>query len=133
MRGFAQLDDDLLTLLHPDSLIRQADQVAVLAWESDLSQQEGNDQDKVEISLYQDFYEICDTVSQSDRRQIFARRAQELKAPLESYDISDLKPITIISIERGIFWSCLRSCQRVYSGATPHRYSLCPSTYYWQL
>lgn len=104
VHGYAQLEDDLLTILHPDSLIRQAADVAVLAWEAELNQTEGDSQDadndlqdNIEASFYQSFYDFCNGVTAADR-QVFARRAQDLRAPLESYDISNLEPITIISI-----------------------------------
>lgn len=100
INGFAQLDGELLTLIHPESVIRQADEVAVMAWEADLNQDteiSSESQDAIESSLPRNFYDFCGSVTTADRL-VFASRAKELRAPLESYDISELQPITILSI-----------------------------------
>ena len=109
VNGFAQLDDGLLTLLHPESLIRQADEVAVVAWEADLRQDSDTDSDTDSVlqtatphTLYKGFYDFCQSVTATDY-QVFAHRAEALKLPLASYDISALQPITILSIDGEYF------------------------------
>jgi len=109
--GLAQLDEELLTLLHPASLIRQADDVAVMAWEAKLSEGVNHDVSPSEdgdLPCHRDFYEFCDAVTAADR-MIFARRAQELQAPFESYDISERQPITIMSLDGEYFGVALDS------------------------
>ncbi|MEM9137716.1 MAG: chemotaxis protein CheW, partial [Cyanobacteria bacterium P01_F01_bin.42] len=104
VKAFAQLEDRLLTLLHPESLIRQAEDVAVLAWEAKLEQAAEKPEeadaalDAPSESLPQDFYQLCGALTEFER-QTFERRAQELRAPIDDYDISDLEAITIVSIE----------------------------------
>lgn len=105
IHGFAQLEDELLTLLHPESLIRQADEVAILAWDAKLSQESEAAQDlplDESDSLHHDFYDFCNGITEANRL-IFARRAQELLRPLESFDLSERQPVTIMSIEGEYF------------------------------
>ena len=101
VKQHAQLGDMLLNILHPETLIRQADEVAVMAWEADLQQDEQNAVEGESEAII-DFYEQCEALSDLDAK-VFARRAMELKAPLESTDISELQPITLVSIDDEYF------------------------------
>ena len=101
VQHYAQLDHVLLNILHPESLIRQADDVVVLAWEAELQQSDTPDSVASDGAI-SDFYGQCKSLSPLDRK-IFARRARDLKAPLDATDISELKPITMISLEGEYF------------------------------
>ena len=98
---YAQLNETLLNLLHPKSLIRQADEVAVLAWEADLTQAE-NESVETEDNILLSFYDQCESLAETEK-QLFAQRAKDLKASLESTDISELQPITILTLEGDYF------------------------------
>ena len=104
IHGFAQMEETLVSLLHPESLIRQADEVAVLAWEADLSQEEEGITPSTEDALRSsnNFYSFCSSVTRIEKK-MFKRRATELREPIESYDISSLQPITLLSIEGELF------------------------------
>ncbi|NJN23175.1 MAG: hypothetical protein HC810_00555 [Acaryochloridaceae cyanobacterium RL_2_7] len=98
---YAQLDETLLNVLHPESLIRQADDVAVMAWEADLQQAE-NESVEADASTITSFYEQCVDLAETEAK-LFAKRAQDLKASIESTDISELQPITILVLEGDYF------------------------------
>lgn len=109
--GIAKLEADLVVLLNPETLIRQADQVAVMVWESELSldseaavspEAEG----QANIAAPQDginFYDrYCGPVTSAEKA-IFRQRAEDLRPPLEEADSSEQMALAIIRIGTDYF------------------------------
>ncbi|MBX2865948.1 MAG: chemotaxis protein CheW [Leptolyngbyaceae cyanobacterium MAG.088] len=102
--GIAKLDDHhLITLLNPETLIRQTDDVAMMAWEAKL-----NDLDRAhpdervleaqEIPVLTNFFSLYCPNSTLEAQQTFRQRADGLKHSLESSDISSLMPLAVIEL-----------------------------------
>jgi purine-binding chemotaxis protein CheW len=110
LAGVAKLDTKMLLLLNADALIRLADEVAILIWESELqviaAEEELADSavDELENILTQanqvitDFYALyCPDATVADRA-IFQRRAVELKQSHEEENRGETTPIAVLGL-----------------------------------
>ncbi|MDJ0707147.1 MAG: chemotaxis protein CheW [Leptolyngbyaceae cyanobacterium MO_188.B28] len=121
--GVAKFEDHLITLLNPETVIRQTDDVALMIWEAklngadnislpihDLSPDNGvapptdeqrvADQHTSPLSHFFDLY--CPGITQAER-QLFHQRALELRKSLESSDISDLIALAVVGLGEEYF------------------------------
>ena len=104
--GLAKMDDELVVLLQPETLIRQADSVAMMIWEAALEQDEDADASPEEAwqatvvaaQTGSNFYDrYCGSLTDADR-QIFRQRAEELRPRLEEGEQSDRMPLAVIGL-----------------------------------
>jgi purine-binding chemotaxis protein CheW len=96
LTGVAKVDAQLLLLLNPDALIRLADEVAMLIWQSDLSMSDQeqdvdtllippiNPVEPKDERVTADFYTLYCPQATLQERSIFANRAAELQQSLET-------------------------------------------------
>lgn len=99
--GVVSVGDDLAVLLNPETLIRQADEVATLIWESELTEQDSELQWQEQATTDQggmSFYELyCGPVSAAEQA-IFQQRAAELRVRLEESSVADQVPLAVIGL-----------------------------------
>ncbi|MEM1251104.1 MAG: chemotaxis protein CheW [Cyanobacteria bacterium P01_H01_bin.21] len=108
--GIAKLDNGLVTLLNPETLIRQTDDVALMAWEAKLNDLDGamaypNERilEAQEIPVLTDFFSLYCPKSTPEERHTFRQRAAELRQPLETSDIASLLPLAVIGLGEEYF------------------------------
>lgn len=110
LAGVAKLDTKMLLLLNADALIRLADEVAILIWESELqalateevsAENSSAEQEQVlpqAVQLVTDFYALyCPDATVADRA-IFQRRAEELKQSHEEENRGETTPIAVLGL-----------------------------------
>ena len=105
--GVAKIDDNLITLLNPETLIRQTNDVAIMVWEAKLNNLD-DDSDTAypseqvleaqAIPILTDFFSLYCPHGTTEERQVFRQRAIDLKHPLENSDISRLMPLAVIGL-----------------------------------
>ncbi|MEO0455378.1 MAG: chemotaxis protein CheW [Cyanobacteria bacterium P01_A01_bin.114] len=125
--GVAKVNDQLITLLNPETLIRQTNEVALMAWELKLNGLEpetgppsGPPSDAVtlnEADVYPDerifeaqptltltnFFDLyCPDISLKER-QIFHQRAVALRQTLSSSEGSELMPLAVVGLGEEYF------------------------------
>ncbi len=113
--GLAKVDSDVVVLLNPETLIRQADDVATLIWESELApEHDSSEEDRSPEAEWQalvtaeqigsDFYERYCANTSAEERIIFRQRAEELRPPLEgSENTTDLLSLAVIGLGEDYF------------------------------
>jgi purine-binding chemotaxis protein CheW len=108
--GLAKTETEVVVLLNPETLIRQADTIAMMIWESELDKPE---QDGALETQWQsvitaeqngsNFYDrYCRNVTPTEQA-IFAQRAQDLRPPLEDTDSSDQMALAVIGLGEDYF------------------------------
>ncbi len=110
--GVAKVDDHLILLLNPESLIRQTDEVAMMAWEANLDDTDNNgieaypeEQvfDAQQLPILTNFFSLyCPNVTVEEQR-IFHQRAVNLRHSLESSNIHKLMPLAVVRLEEEYF------------------------------
>ncbi|MFG6101068.1 chemotaxis protein CheW [Leptothoe sp. EHU-05/26/07-4] len=112
--GIAKVNDSLITLLNPETLIRQTDAVETIALESNLDDVESdgttaypNEQvfEAQQMPVITNFFSLyCPNIS-SEERQIFRQRADALVHSLENAgaDINKLLPLAVFRLEEEYF------------------------------
>ncbi|MEM1241378.1 MAG: chemotaxis protein CheW [Cyanobacteria bacterium P01_H01_bin.26] len=120
--GVAKLDESLVVLLNPETLIRQTDDVAMMVWEAKLSSLDDGLEQSGDLSLdnaiaspnervlpaqqipvLTNFFSLyCPNISPADR-QIFRQRAIKLRHSLGGSDASSLLPLAVIELEKECF------------------------------
>lgn len=111
--GIAKVNDSLITLLNPETLIRQTDEVVMMSWEAKLDDLDADngataypDEQVFEaqsIPVITNFFSLyCPDIS-PEERQIFRQRADQLRHSLESSDISQLKALAVIRLGEEYF------------------------------
>ncbi|MEM7065861.1 MAG: chemotaxis protein CheW [Cyanobacteria bacterium P01_B01_bin.77] len=129
--GVAKVDNQLIMLLNPATLIRQPDNVALMVWEAKLNELDSDLDDDLDSDFNQpdqdislqagtaypneqifeaqqtpiltNFFSLYCPQATSADRQIFHRRAIVLRQSLESSDISQLIPLAVIKLEEEYF------------------------------
>ncbi|MEM9274816.1 MAG: chemotaxis protein CheW [Cyanobacteria bacterium P01_F01_bin.143] len=100
----AKVADRLIMILQAESLIRQADEVAMMVWEEEskaLEQAEVDEDEAEEIDpgkILTNFYDLYCPNAQDSERKIFRKRASELKKPLETFEVLNTMPLAIFSL-----------------------------------
>lgn len=111
LAGVAKLETKMLLLLNTDALIRLADEVAILIWESQLQTteaeingnhlptEEADRQTSAEVEpITANFYALyCPDATVADRA-IFQRRAEELKQSHEADLRAETTPIAVLGL-----------------------------------
>jgi purine-binding chemotaxis protein CheW len=111
LAGVAKLETKMLMLLNTDALIRLADEVAILIWESqlqateavnhhnDLPTEEADGQPSTQVQpTVTNFYALyCPDATVADRA-IFQRRAEELKQSHEEDRRAETTPIAVLGL-----------------------------------
>jgi purine-binding chemotaxis protein CheW len=113
LAGVAKLETKMLLLLNADALIRMADEVAILLWESELQAQMGDaaitqnvlpaESPDGQVSpvvepMATNFYALyCPNATVADR-VIFQRRAEELKQSHEVDSRAETMPIAVLGL-----------------------------------
>lgn len=111
--GVAKVESDLLVLLNPETLIRQADEVAMMIWESELAKPDPSEAAntletdwQAQVTAGQDghnFYDrYCRNVTPAERT-IFQKRADDLRPPLDDSDNNDQMALAVIGLGEGYF------------------------------
>ncbi|PZD70536.1 Chemotaxis protein CheW [Acaryochloris thomasi RCC1774] len=108
--GVAKVEADLVVLLNPETLIRQADDVAMMIWEAELS--ESNTETAPEAQWQtsvtsersgSNFYELyCQNVTPAERA-IFRQRADALRPPLEEGESNDQVSLAVVGLGENYF------------------------------
>lgn len=121
--GIAKVSENLITLLNPETLIRQTNEVAMMTWEAKLN---NLDNDLPQVSeeslpddataypseqifevqsgpLLADFFTLYCPKATPAEKQIFRQRAISLKNSLESSDISSLMALAVIELGEEYF------------------------------
>ena len=121
--GVAKVDDHLITLLNPETVIRQTDDVALMIWEAKLNgvdngslpisefppgngvapakdEQQAATQQISPLTHFFDLY--CPGITVAER-QIFHQRALGIRQSLESSDISDLTAFSVVGLGEEYF------------------------------
>ena len=126
--GIAKVDDTLVTVLNPETLIRQSDDVVMMAWEAKLNDLDDLDDPSMgtpaqlslaypneqvygvqqQLPVLTNFFNLYCPGITSEEQHIFHQRALELRRPLESSDISDLMPLAVIGLGGEYFGIDLR-------------------------
>lgn len=125
--GVAKMDDTLIMLLNPETLIRQPDEVAMMVWEAKLNNVESflesNDTQSnpptppledtaypneqifaaQPIPVLTNFFSLYCPDATPKAQQIFHQRAIDLRQSLESSDISRLTPLAVIKLGEEYF------------------------------
>ena len=103
--GIAKVDDRLVTLLNPETLIRQTDDVALMAWEAklnDLDSATAYPSERIlevqDIPVLTNFFSLYCPNSTLAEQQIFRQRATGLRQPLETTDINSLLPLAVVGL-----------------------------------
>lgn len=105
--GVASLADELVVLLEPETLVRQADDVAMMIWEAALEPddeaEEASPEDRWQATVVEsqsgfNFYDRCCAGVTDAERQIFRQRAEDLRPRLEEGEQSDRMPLAIIGL-----------------------------------
>lgn len=112
LAGVAKLETKMLLLLNADALIRLADEVAILIWESELQAQVTEEAIATNLSgesadlqhpgdeerIATDFYALyCPEATAADR-VIFQKRAEELKQSHEEESQTTATPIAVLGL-----------------------------------
>ncbi len=114
LSGVVKLGTKILLLLNVDALIRLADEVAILIWESELQAQELGEEETiaeclpVEVDnspqfdsierIATDFYTLYCPEASVAERAIFQKRAEELKQSHEEENRSETTPIAVVGL-----------------------------------
>ncbi len=102
----AKVADQLVMLLHAETLIRQADEVAMMVWEEQskvLASEEEEEARVVPEQILTNFYDLyCPNANDSDK-DIFRRRAGELRKPLETFEVLNTMPLAVFSLGNEYF------------------------------
>lgn len=117
--GVAKTDEQLITLLNPEALIRQTNEVALMAWESKLDDSESDSAaypseqilESEEIPVLTNFFSLYSPNSTTEERQIFRQRAVSLKQSLEDNNADSLVPLAVIELGEeyfGVELHCIR-------------------------
>ncbi|NEQ54010.1 MAG: chemotaxis protein CheW, partial [Leptolyngbya sp. SIO3F4] len=123
VQGIAKANDGLITLLNPETLIRQTDDVAMMTWEAKLNNLD-NEFPKINAEplpndataypseqifeaqsgpLLTNFFSLYCPKATPAEKQVFRQRAISLKDPLESSDISSLMALAVIELGEEYF------------------------------
>ena len=143
--GVAKVNDHLITLLNPETLLRQTNEVAMMVWETKLNDLEsGSSQPRHESSLngasFEDlsfstqktpilihFFDLyCPDITPAERR-IFHQRAVELRHSLESSDISESTPLAVVSLGDEYFGLALEQVREFINIRIVTPIPCCPS------
>ncbi|MEM9484624.1 MAG: chemotaxis protein CheW [Cyanobacteria bacterium P01_F01_bin.116] len=111
--GIAKVNDRLITLLNPETLIRQTDAVAMMAWEARLDDLDSDDSitaypdeqvfEAQPIPVLTNFFSLyCPDIS-PEEQQILRQRAAQLRHSLENTDISQLQSLVVIRLGEEYF------------------------------
>lgn len=110
--GVAKLDDNLITLLNPETLIRQTNDVTLMTWEAKLNDLDDDNAtaypservlEAQEIPVLTDFFSLYCPNSTTKEQQIFRQRALSLRHSLETSDINRLMPLAVIGLGEEYF------------------------------
>ncbi|MEA5462519.1 chemotaxis protein CheW [Leptothoe sp. PORK10 BA2] len=109
--GIAKTSDTLITLLNPETLIRQTDEVAMMAWEAELNDLDQDasayPQEQIfEVSsgpVLTSFFSLYCPKATAAERRVFRQRASNLKISLDSSDASDLMALAVIGLGEEYF------------------------------
>ncbi|MEM8612531.1 MAG: chemotaxis protein CheW [Cyanobacteria bacterium P01_H01_bin.105] len=124
--GVAKTDEQLITLLNPETLIRQTDEVALMAWEAKLNDSESDSttaypSERVlevqEIPVLTNFFSLYCPDSTIEERQIFRQRAINLKQSLGGSNADSSVPIAVIGLGEeyfGVELHCVREFINVH-------------------
>ena len=135
--GIAKVDDSLITLLNPETLIRQTDSVAIMAWEASLEESDSDDGttaypdeqvfEAQSIPVITNFFSLyCPDISPAEQ-QIFRQRAAQLRQSLESSDISQLQPLAVIRLGEELFGLELQQVREFINVRKVRSIPCCPS------
>ena len=118
--GVAEIDDHLVLLLNPESLIRQTDEVSMMAWEANLDNMDDErntpypDEQMVDTQqqpAFTNFFSRCHPNITLEEKAIFHQRAVHLRHTLESSDVSELIPLAVVELEGEYFCLELQQIQ----------------------
>lgn len=107
--GVAKINDSLITLLNPETLIRQTDDVALMVWEAKLNDLDNFAHPNERILKAQDspvitnFFSLYCPNSTPEDQQIFRQRANALRHSVESSDINSLMSLAVIKLGEEYF------------------------------
>jgi purine-binding chemotaxis protein CheW len=139
LAGVAKLETRMLLLLNADTLIRLADEVAMLMWESELQAQaavEGIQEDLPrEISqpsphpewAATDFYTLYCPEATAQERAIFQKRAEELKQSHENETQAKTIPVAILELAGEYFGMRLESIREFINLPNIYPIPCCPT------
>lgn len=119
LQGMATVDDELIALINPEALIRLPDEVAAMAWEHQAIAEWGDgaehdpedtapeetapeataSDDEADAVVLTDFFSLYCPDASDREREIFQKRAEALRQPLEgSQDAGDVLPMAVIGL-----------------------------------
>lgn len=116
LQGMATVDDELIALINPEALIRLPDEVAAMAWEHQASAEWGDEaiadesgeaestagedeSDREDDAVLTDFFSLYCPDASDREREIFQKRAEALRQPLEgSQAADDVLPMAVIGL-----------------------------------
>jgi purine-binding chemotaxis protein CheW len=102
LQGVAKVESDLLLLLNPDTLLRRAEEVAMLAWEAELdylSHSAAVNDLNPRLLTPNSFYELyCPEASEAERTT-FRERAEELRRSPDTSEAEALITLAVVKLE----------------------------------
>ena len=106
--GIAKFDNSLITLLNPEKLIRQTDDVALMAWEAALDDADmAYPSERIlsadDVPALTSFFSLYCPGSTLEDQYVFQQRAANLQQPLETSDIHSLSPLAVIGLGEEYF------------------------------
>lgn len=155
--GVAKMGDRLIMLLNPETLIRQPDNVALMAWEAKLNNLDGvldsdlenhsdfnlsdpdipaqdataypNEQifEAQQIPIITDFFSLYCPQATPADRQVFHQRAVTLRQSLEDSDISQLTSLAVIQLGEEYFGISLQQVREFINIRRIMPVPCCPS------
>ncbi len=136
--GVAKVDDHLILLLNPESLIRQTDEVAMMVWEANLDNIEEDDSAKAypeeqvfdaqPIPVLTNFFSLYCPNSTLEEQAIFQQRAVKLRHALAGSSNSDkLMPLAVIKLADEYFGLELGQIQEFINIRRVQPIPCCPS------
>ena len=144
--GVAQVEEHLITLLNPETLIRHTDEVALMVWEAKLNGLEPDASQTHEImsengadptddqslstpnpltrTHFFDFY--CPDAT-AEERQIMHQRAVALRQPPESSNINELIPLAVVGLEEEYYGLALENVREFINVRNVTPIPCCPA------
>ena len=122
-KGIAKANDSLITLLNPETLIRQTDEVTMMTWEARLNSLDDDVAPISEETVFTDataypreqIFEVSSGLSLTSffslycpqatptEKKVFRQRAMGLKQSLETSDLTSLKALAVIELGKEYF------------------------------
>ena len=123
VKGIAKANDSLITLLNPETLIRQTDEVTMMTWEARLNSLDDDVAPISEETVFTDataypreqifevpsglsltsFFSLYCSQATPTEKKVFRQRAMGLKQSLETSDLTSLKALAVIELGKEYF------------------------------